>query len=145
MTGRLKISSKTENQMIREFNVSSQKRYQLIDISEQVEKEIKESGIKDGLSLIFTPHSTAAILLTENEEGLKQDWLDFLEKSVAGFDFRHNKIDDNADSHILSGLIGQEKTLPVEGGRIIKGTWQQIFLLELDGPRDRKIIVKINK
>ena len=131
--------------MIKEFSVSSEKRYQLIDISDEVEKTVKESGIEDGLILVFTPHSTAAILLTENEEGLKQDWLNFLKKSVAGFDFQHNKIDNNADSHILSGLIGQGKTLPLEKGRIIRGTWQQIFLAELDGPRNRKIIVKINK
>lgn len=131
--------------MIKEFSVSSEKRYQLIDIGDQVEKIVEESGIKDGFILVFTPHSTAAILLTENEEGLKQDWLDFLKKSVAGLNFQHNKIDNNADSHILSGLIGQGKTLPLEKGRIIRGTWQQIFLVELDGPRNRKIIVKINK
>lgn len=131
--------------MIKEFSVSSEKRYQLIDISDQVEEIIKESDIKDGFILVFTPHSTAAILLTENEEGLKQDWLDFLKKLVSGLNFQHNKIDNNADSHILSGLIGQGKTLPLEKGRIIRGTWQQIFLVELDGPRNRKIIVKINK
>ena len=129
--------------MISEFNVSSQERYQLIDITDKVEKAVKESGIKDGLVLVFVPHSTAGILLTENEEGLKQDWLVFLKKLVSGFSFQHDKIDDNADSHILSGLVGQEKTLPLRGGQIIRGTWQQIFLLELDGPKERRIIVKI--
>jgi len=83
--------------------------------------------------------------LTENEEGLKQDWLVFLKKLVSGFTFQHDKIDDNADSHILSGLVGQEKILPFRDGRIIRGTWQQIFLLELDGPRSRKVIVTIVK
>ncbi|MDP3093571.1 MAG: secondary thiamine-phosphate synthase enzyme YjbQ [bacterium] len=131
--------------MISEFSVSSQERYQLIDITDEVEKVVKESGIKDGLVLVFVPHSTAGILLTENEEGLKQDWLVFLKKLVSGSGFQHDKIDDNADSHILSGLVGQEKILPLRGGQIIRGTWQQIFLLELDGPRDRKIIVTIVK
>jgi len=129
--------------MISEINVSSRERYQLIDITDEVEKAVKESGVKDGLVLVFAPHSTAAILLTENEAGLKEDWLDFLKKLVSGFDFQHNRIDDNADSHLLSGLIGQERILPVKDGRLIRGTWQQIFLLELDGPRNRKVIVKI--
>ena len=131
--------------MIREINVSSKERYQLIDITDKIEKIVKESAIKDGLVLVFVPHSTAAILLTENEEGLKEDWLDFLKKLVSGFDFQHNKIDDNADSHILSGFLAQERILLIKGGQIIRGTWQQIFLLELDGPRNRKIIVKIIK
>jgi len=129
--------------MISEINVSSRERYQLIDITDEVEKAVKESGVKNGLVLVFAPHSTAAILLTENEAGLKEDWLDFLKKLVSGFDFQHNRIDDNADSHLLSGLIGQERILPVKDGRLIRGTWQQIFLLELDGPRNRKVIVKI--
>jgi len=150
--------------MLKEFNVSTRERYQLMDITDKVEEIVKESAIKDGLVLVFVPHSTAAILLTENEEGLKEDWLDFLKKLVSGFDFLHNRVeedksssspslslressvvDDNADSHILSGLLGQERILPVKGGRLIRGTWQQIFLLELDGPRSRKIIVKMIK
>ena len=129
--------------MIREINVSSRERYQLIDITDEVEKIVKENGVKDGLVLVFTPHSTAGILLTENEKGLKEDWFIFLKKLVSGFGFQHNKIDDNADSHILSGLVGQERVLPVKGGQMIRGTWQQIFLVEFDGPRRRKVMVKI--
>ena len=128
---------------MREFNVSTQARYELLDVTDRVEKIVTESGIKDGLVLIFVAHSTAAILLTENEEGLKQDWLDFFNKLVAGSDFRHNRIDDNADSHILSGLLGQARTLPIENGRLIRGTWQQIFLAEFDGPRTRGVQVKV--
>jgi len=128
--------------MTKEINVSSKERYQLIDITDEVEKIVKESGVKDGLVLVFTPHSTAGVLLTENERYLKEDWLNFLEKLVSGASFQHNKIDDNADSHLLSGLIGQSKTLPIKDGQIIRGTWQQIFLLELDGPRNRKVVVK---
>jgi len=126
-----------------EIKVSSRERYQLIDITDKVEKTIKESGVKDGLILVFAPHSTAGILLTENEEGLKEDWLNFLKKLVSGLDFQHNRIDNNADSHILSGLVGQGKTLLLKGGNLLRGTWQQIFLAEFDGPRERKIIIKI--
>ena len=129
--------------MLKEFNIFTKKKYELVDISERVERIVQENNIKDGLVLVFVPHSTAGIVLTEDEPGLKEDWLKVLKKLVSGFDFFHNQIDNNADSHILSGLIGQGKTLIAENGRLIRGTWQQIFLVELDGPRTRKIIVKI--
>ncbi len=129
--------------MIKEFSISSKDRYQLINITSEVEEVVVDSGVKDGLCLVFVPHSTAAIVLTENEEGLKKDWLAVLRKLVSGFDFLHDQIDNNADSHILSGLLGQGKTLPIEKGRLIRGTWQQIFLAELDGPRERRVRVKI--
>ena len=131
--------------MIKEFNVQTKERYELIDITDRVENIIKQNKIENGLALIFVPHSTAAIVLTENESGLKQDWLQVLRKLVAGFDFLHNRIDDNADSHILSGLIGQGKTLAIENNQLVLGTWQQIFLVELDGPKIRRIIAKILK
>ena len=129
--------------MFKEFNVSTENRYQLINITEKVEKIVKESNVKNGLVLIFVPHSTAGIILTEDEEGLKKDWLEVLKKLTFGIDFQHNKIDNNADSHILSGLTGQGKILPIKDNKVIRGTWQQIFLVEFDGPRTRKIIVKI--
>lgn len=134
---------KLKNLSATSFDVSTEDRYQLIDITDRVEEIIRESKIKDGLALIFVPHSTAGIVLTENESGLKQDWLKVLKKLVSGFDFLHNRIDDNADSHILSGLIGQGETLAIENNELLRGTWQQIFLVELDGPRSRKVIVKI--
>ncbi len=137
--------SRNKTIIMNEFSILTQERFQLIDITEKVEKVVKESGIKDGLVLVFVPHSTAGILLTENEENLKQDWIDVLKKLVSGFDFRHNKIDDNADSHILSGLAGQEKNFPINDGRIVRGIWQQIFLVEFDGPKSRIVTVKIIK
>jgi len=129
--------------MIKEFNISTNKRCELIDITREVEKIVKESGVKEGLAFIFLPHSTASLLLTENEPGLKKDWLKFFEKMVSKMAFEHNKIDNNADSHLLSGLIGQSRTLIIKEAKLIRGTWQNIFLAEFDGPRRRKIIVKI--
>jgi len=128
---------------MREFSVSTRKRYELLDITDRVEKIVSESGVKDGLVLVFVAHSTAAVLLTEEEEGLKEDWLGVFKKLVSGFDFRHNRIDDNADSHILSGLLGQGRILPIENSRPLRGAWQQIFLAEFDGPRTRKVQVKV--
>ena len=131
--------------MTKEFSISSKDRYELIDITSNVENIVANSKVGEGLCLVFVPHSTAAIVLTENEDGLKKDWLIFLQTLVSGFDFLHDRIDNNADSHILSGLLGQGKTLPIENGQLIHGTWQNIFLVELDGPRNRKVVVTLLK
>ncbi len=128
---------------LEKIDIFTKDRYELVDITGKIKEIIKQSKIQNGLAIIFVPHSTAGIILTENEEGLKKDWLKFLEKIVSNFDFNHNKIDDNADSHILSGINGQEKILLIENGSLVQGTWQQIFLAEFDGPRTRTIIVKI--
>lgn len=128
--------------MLKEFIISTEKRYQLVDITDKIEEIIVQSKVKEGAVLIFVPHSTAGILLTENEPGLKDDWLNFFKKLVSGFEFEHNRIDDNADSHLLSGLLGQGRVLAIEKGKLVRGTWQQIFLTEFDGPRERKVIVK---
>jgi len=129
--------------MFKEFSISTENRYQLVDITKRVEEMVKESGVEEGLILVFTPHSTAGILLTENEEGLKNDWLEIFKKLTSEIDFQHNRIDDNADSHILSGLMGQGRVLPIKDSKIVRGTWQQIFFAEFDGPRTRRIIVEI--
>ena len=129
--------------MIKEIEIQTDKRYQLVDITSQVEEIVEASRIKEGVIFIFLPHSTAGIVLTENESGLKNDWLKLFEKLTSGIDFQHNLIDNNADSHLLSGLVGQGKFLPIENGRVIRGTWQQIFLVEFDGPRKRKVYLKL--
>lgn len=131
--------------MTKSLTVSSSKRQELIDITEEVEKAVSESKTKQGICLVFVPHSTATLVLTENEGGLKRDWFKVLQKLVSGFSFEHNQIDDNADSHILAGILGQGRVLPIENGSLQRGTWQQIFLVELDGPRERKVVIKIFK
>jgi len=130
--------------MLKKLTVPTQDRYQLVDITDEIEEIIRKNKVKSGSCLVFAQHSTAAIILTENEKGLLDDWLLVLKKLVSGFDFKHNRIDNNADSHILSGLLGQGKTLVIEGGKLVRGTWQQIFLVEFDGPRERKITIKIS-
>jgi len=129
--------------MIKKIEVTSQDRYQLIDITGNIEKAVEESGIKSGLVFIFAPHSTTAILVTENESGLARDWVEFFKKQVSGINFVHDPFENNADSHILSGLIGHEKTFAIEDGKIVSGKWQQIFLSEFDGPKIREVIVKM--
>jgi len=131
--------------MIKEISVKTKNRYELIDLTPELEEFLEENSVKSGLLFLFVPHSTAALLLTENEEGLKQDWLEFFKKITAGIDFRHNQIDDNAVAHLLSGLVGQGRVLAIENGKLVRGIWQNIFLVELDGPRTRRLVIKIIK
>jgi secondary thiamine-phosphate synthase enzyme len=95
------------------------------------------------LCLISSLHSTTAIIINENESGLIQDILYEVQKVFPKDEkWLHNRIDDNADSHLASAFIGSSKTFPIKDGKIIRGTWQNIFLLELDGPRIRRIILE---
>ena len=129
--------------MIKTFTIKTQERYQLVDITRQVESYLNESNCQEGLCLVSVAHSTAAIIMTENEPGLAKDWLKILHKIVRGESFEHDRIDNNADSHLLSGFLGQSKALPVKNMQLLRGKWQQIFLVELDGPRNRDINVSI--
>ena len=127
---------------LRELSFSTESRYELVDITLEVEEIVKESGIKDGICLVFAPHATAAIIANEHEKGLISDILSKIQEEYPR-DGRwlHNRIDDNAAAHIASALIGSARTFPVKGGHLIRGTWQNIFLVEMDGPRGRRRVV----
>jgi len=125
------------------IKVSSMKQFDLIDLTERVEEVVRKSGIKNGLCLVFAPHATAAIIANEREYGLLQDILTFIKELVQpGRSWKHNAIDDNAHAHIGSAVIGSERTFPVIDGKLIRGAWQNIFLVEMDGPRSvRNVII----
>ena len=124
---------------MKKLEISTNKKYQLIDITNEVSKVANE--LKSGIISVFTTHTTAAIIVTENESNLKKDWLSILESELKDRKFLHDKLDNNAKSHILGGMLGPEETLIVDDGLIL-GTWQSVFLVELDGPRNRKVIIK---
>lgn len=126
------------------FEISTDKKRELIDITQHIEEFVKNSKVDNGICIVYVPHATAALLVNENEEGLKEDILNFIEKLVPKSDYKHNRIDDNAEAHIASSIIGTEKTFVIENSKLLKGAWQNIFFVELDGPRNsRRIIIKI--
>ena len=117
---------------------------ELIDITDRVRTVVKETGIKDGICVISTPHTTSSIIINENERGLRNDILGILEKLVPrNQNYAHDLIDDNAHSHLRAILLGMSEMIPVEDGHMVLGTWQSIFFVELDGPRKRTINIKI--
>jgi len=125
----------------KKLTVSTRDRYQLIDLTGSIEEIVSQSDVQKGLCLVHASHATAAIICNENESGLVQDILRKVKEIFPpGAGYLHDRIDDNASSHIASALIGASRVFPVEDGRLVRGTWQNIFLLELDGPRSRRTV-----
>lgn len=130
--------------MTLQLKIKTSKRVELVDITSEVQEEVRKSEIPEGICLISTQHTTAGIIINENETGLKEDILDLLNKLVpSGAGYRHDHIDDNADSHLRAVLLGTSETLPVSEGRLKLGTWQRIFFAEMDGPRTRTVNITL--
>lgn len=121
------------------INVRTRARTETLDITDQVDEFLGKAGVQSGMLLVFCPHATCGIYLNENESGLRQDVLQLLRRLTEGTSYQHDQIDDNAAAHLASVLVGHSACLPLSGGRRLTGTWQQVFLLELDGPRTRTV------
>lgn len=128
--------------MTKEFVLPTNKRRELINITSKVSTCVADSKVEEGICIIFVPHATAAIIINEDEAGLKADIENLIETWIPEGAWSHNQIDDNATAHLASALISQSKSIPIVAGKLKLGTWQEIFLLELDGPRqNRKVLV----
>lgn len=126
------------------IEVKTNKRVEVIDITSKVKDEVKKSGVDDGVAVAYTKHTTTAITINEGESGLKDDIMDILDRVIPqGAGYRHDRIDNNADSHLRAMFIGNSVTIPVVNGNLDLGTWQSILFVELDGPRSRKAEVKV--
>ena len=129
--------------MVKTIKVSTKERTSLIDITGEVEKVIRDSGVKDGTCALFVPHTTAGITINENADpSVKADMLKELNKIVP-FEDNYSHMEGNAAAHIKSTLVGQTVNVFIEDGALVLGTWQGIFFCEFDGPRQRKVLVKI--
>jgi secondary thiamine-phosphate synthase enzyme len=114
----------------------------MIDITDRVSEIVGRSGIDEGVCHVFVPHATAAIVVNENDDpNLCMDVLDALERQIPDGVWRHDRIDGNGAAHIQAAILGPSETIPVAGERLVLGTWQAIMLVELDGPRDRRVVV----
>ena len=125
------------------FNTT--KRYQFIHITQDVQNAIDESGIKEGMCLVNAMHITASVFINDNESGLHQDYLEWLEK-LAPYDrtgYHHNVGEDNGDAHMKRQIMGREVVVAVTDGRLDFGPWEQIFYGEFDGKRRKRVLVKI--
>ncbi len=128
------------------ITINTKKRREYINITSQVEDILKKSGIKEGLVLVNPMHITASCFINDDEQGLIQDFDEFLEK-IAPYDvekYRHHRTgEDNGDAHLKRQIFGREVVVAVTDGKLDFGTWEQIFYGEFDGKRNKRILVKI--
>jgi secondary thiamine-phosphate synthase enzyme len=129
----------------KEIKISTSQRLEAINITRYVEEAVRESGIQNGICLVFVPHATAAIIANEFEPGLVDDYIELIKQLFKpDYGWKHNLIDNNAHAHLASAVIGPSRIFPIKNGKLVRGMWQEIILLELDGPRSsRRIIVEV--
>ena len=124
------------------FNTKMRKA--LVNITPEIEKAVKASGVQEGLCLVSAMHITAGIIVNDEEDGLKADILDWVEKLAPAADYRHHLTgEDNGDAHLKRILIHHQATLPITKGKLDLGPWEQVFYAEFDGRRKKRVIVKI--
>ncbi|MGB9766439.1 MAG: secondary thiamine-phosphate synthase enzyme YjbQ [Sulfurihydrogenibium sp.] len=125
------------------FNTKN--RRELVKITQDVEKAVRESGVKEGLCLVSAMHLTASVIIQDDEEGLHEDIWNWLE-NLAPFkeDYKHHRTgEDNADAHLKNLLTHLQVVLPITNGKLDLGPWQEIFYAEYDGQRPKRVIIKI--
>jgi secondary thiamine-phosphate synthase enzyme len=116
----------------------------MIDITARVAEIVSSSDVQDGLCHVYVPHATAAVVINENADpNLCEDILDALVRQIPDGVWRHDRIDNNGAAHIQAAILGPAETVPVVAGRLMLGTWQAIMLVELDGPRSRRLVVTV--
>lgn len=122
----------------RSLKLNTNKNFEIIDITSQINNLI---DVETGIISIFSRHSTSAIVVNENEEGLLNDLEFTLNNLITDkFSYSHDRIDNNARSHLKSFLLSSSECLPIKNGRLDLGTWQSVFFIELDGPRSNRTI-----
>jgi len=130
--------------MQREFRVRSRQQLEMLDITATVAEVVRESGLAEALCSVYVTHATAAIVINENDDpNVCVDVLDLLAQLVPAGVWRHDRVDGNAAAHIKAAILGPGETIPVRDGRLLLGTWQAIMLVELDGPKDRRVVVTV--
>ncbi|MGC9317443.1 MAG: secondary thiamine-phosphate synthase enzyme YjbQ [Armatimonadota bacterium] len=129
--------------MTKTFALPTSSRRQVLDITGEVSEIISNSDISSGLCTVSVPHCTCAVYINEHEDGLVRDVLTLLDGLVSGEQWHHDRIDHNAGAHLSATVLGNSVLLPVEGGNLVLGTWQRLLLVELDGPRHRRVNVTL--
>lgn len=127
---------------MKEISVRSHSRFEMIDITQSVQKAAREEKIDSGMALVYTPHTTAAVTINENADpDVPGDILAALDRIVPlTANYRH--AEGNSAAHVKSSLVGASEMVMIENGRLLLGTWQAIFFCEFDGPRTRKVFIK---
>lgn len=126
-----------------QFTVRTSSHTQMLDITGQIQKVVADSGVQNGLCVVFIPHTTAAVTVNENADpDVQTDFMKEINKIVPWED-GYFHAEGNSAAHLKASMMGFSETLLVDGGKLLLGTWQGVYFLEYDGPRTRKVYVKI--
>jgi secondary thiamine-phosphate synthase enzyme len=130
--------------MLTSQKITTRRRGEIVDITAEVARMVGASGVKEGLCVVYVPHTTAAVTINENADpDVKQDVLAKLAALVPEREAYYEHGEGNSDAHLKTALVGPSVTLIIDGGRLVLGTWQGIYFCEFDGPRERMIQVKV--
>jgi len=125
------------------LTIRTTKREEMIDITYEVEKVVENSKVKDGICVVYVPHTTASITINENADpSVKRDIISTLSKIIP-FNLDYSHLEGNAHAHIKASIMGSSRTVIIKNGKLVLGTWQGIFFVEFDGPRTREVIVEV--
>jgi len=126
------------------LTIASSAREQMLDITAEVEKRLREADRDGGVCVVFVQHTTCGLTVNENADpDVQSDMLGFLKRLIPQHEphFKHGE--ENSDAHIISSLVGTTVTVPFEKGKLVLGRWQAVYLCEFDGPRQRKVVLQI--
>jgi len=119
------------------------KRKDIVNITDEVAARVTASKIQEGFCLVSAMHITASIWVNDEEDGLKQDLMEWLEKLAPAGDYKHHRTgEDNGDAHLKRSLIGYQCVLPITKGKLDLGPWEQVFYVEYDGQRKKRVVIK---
>jgi secondary thiamine-phosphate synthase enzyme len=127
------------------LTVKTKSRTDLIDITSDVQNTVRSSGIADGLCLLYVPHTTAAITINESADPSVKDDILMILNEIVPWKAKYRHLEGNSPAHVKSTLVGASELVAIENGRLVLGTWQGIFFCEFDGPRNRKLQIKLMK
>jgi secondary thiamine-phosphate synthase enzyme len=129
---------------VTEFRIRTTTKREMIDITARVAEVAARTDLPEALCSVYTPHATAAIVVNENDDpNVCVDVLDALDRLIPAGVWRHDRVDGNAAAHIQATILGPGETIPVRAGKLVLGRWQAVMLVELDGPRERRVVVTL--
>jgi secondary thiamine-phosphate synthase enzyme len=136
-------SEEKERAAMKKFDVPTGSKEVFVDITSDIEEEVRKSNVQSGICVVYVPHTTAAVTINENADPtVRQDILMSLRKAVPdSLPYAH--AEGNSPAHVKSSLVGASTIIPIEEGRLVLGTWQGVFFCEFDGPRRRHVCVQI--
>ena len=125
------------------ISVKTGARTEMIDITSQVQDAVRKSGVQDGVCMLYVPHTTAAVTINEGADPSVRSDIMMVLNQIVPWQAEYRHLEGNSPAHIKSTLVGASELVGIESGSLVMGTWQAIFFCEFDGPRNRKLHVRV--